>query len=179
MPSPHGQDRRVIFGDHEASPTFPCPPCPVFLLILAFPKFNAEIVAWAALIPFSGHPPASLPKPSPSGFVPVFPSSPASSPGSTTCSLSTATCRERSVFSSPPSDRLPRTLFSAFAFALRWVEAGWKFPKPFLHLPSGSPSSTIRGFLFRLSLGVFRYSQYLTLPWCRSPTLPGCMGFPF
>jgi len=152
------------------------------LLIPAFPKFNAEIVAWAALIPFFW----SIRRASPSqaallGFV---------------CGFSFFTGLLPWIYNVLTQyGHLPGAVsvfflllltaylalyFSAFAFALRWVEARVEIPETILAPPLWVSLEYIRGFLFSgFPWELLGYSQYLTLPMVQIADITGVYGVSF
>ena len=153
-----------------------------FLLILAFPKFNVEIVAWAALVPFFW----SLRGKSPAqaallGFVAGFAfftgllpwiyhvlTHYGHLPGAVSVFLLLALTAYLALY------------FSAFAFALRWTQARMEIPETLLAPPLWVSLEYLRGFLFSgFPWELLGYSQYLTLPLIQIADITGVYGVSF
>jgi apolipoprotein N-acyltransferase len=153
-----------------------------FLLILAFPKFDAEIVAWAALIPFFW----SIRRASPVqaallGFVVGF----SFFTGLLPWIYNVLTQYGHlpgavSVFFLVLLTAYLGLFFSAFAFALRWVEGRMEIPETLLAPPLWVSLEYIRGFLFSgFPWELLGYSQYLTLPIVQIADVTGVYGVSF
>ncbi len=153
-----------------------------FFLILAFPKFNVEIVAWAALVPFFW----SLRGKSPaqaallgwvagfSFFTGLLPwiynvlTQYGHLPGAVSIFLLLLLTAYLALF------------FSAFAFALRWAQAKMEIPETILAPPLWVSLEYIRGFLFSgFPWELLGYSQYLTLPLVQIADITGVYGVSF
>jgi apolipoprotein N-acyltransferase len=153
-----------------------------FLLILAFPKFDAEIVAWGALIPFFW----SIRRASPAqaallGFVAGF----SFFTGLLPWIYNVLTQYGHlpgavSVFFLLLLTAYLALYFSAFAFALRWVEGRMEIPETLLAPPLWVSLEYIRGFLFSgFPWELLGYSQYLTLPMVQVADITGVYGVSF
>ena len=153
-----------------------------FFLILAFPKFNVEVVSWAALIPFFW----SIRRASPAqaallGFVAGFSFFTGLLPwiynvltqyGHLPAAVS--------VFFLLLLTAYLALYFSAFAFALRWVEGRMEIPETLLAPPLWVSLEYIRGFLFSgFPWELLGYSQYLTLPMVQVADITGVYGVSF
>lgn len=153
-----------------------------FLMILAFPKFNVEIVAWGALIPlFWSIRQASPARAALLGFV-------------TGLSFFTGLLPwvynvltqyghlpgAVSVFFLLLLTAYLALYFSAFAFTLRWVEGRMEIPETLLAPPLWVSLEYIRGFLFSgFPWELLGYSQYLTLPMVQIADITGVYGVSF
>jgi apolipoprotein N-acyltransferase len=152
------------------------------LLILAFPKFNMEIVAWAALVPLFW----SIRKKSPAqaallGFVAGFSfftgllpwiynvlTQYGHLPGAVSVFLLLLLTAYLALF------------VSAFAFALRWVAARIEISETLLAPPLWVSLEYIRGFLLSgFPWELLGYSQYLTLPLVQIADITGVYGVSF
>ncbi|MCX5918185.1 MAG: apolipoprotein N-acyltransferase, partial [Deltaproteobacteria bacterium] len=153
-----------------------------FLLILAFPKFNVEIVAWAALVPLFW----SLRGKSPAqaallGFVAGF----AFFTGLLPWIYNVLTQYGHlpgalSVFFLLMLTGYLALYFSAFAFVLRWTQARMEIPETLLAPPLWVSLEYIRGFLFSgFPWELLGYSQYLTLPLVQIADITGVYGVSF
>ncbi len=153
-----------------------------FFLILAFPKFNVEIVAWAALVPFFW----SLRGKSPaqaallglvagfSFFTGLLPwiynvlNQYGHLPGAVSVFLLLLLTAYLALY------------FSAFAFVLRWAQARMEIPETLLAPPLWVSLEYIRGFLFSgFPWELLGYSQYLTLPLVQIADITGVYGVSF
>jgi apolipoprotein N-acyltransferase len=153
-----------------------------FFLILAFPKFNMEIVAWAALIPFFW----SLRGKSPAqaallGFVAGF----AFFTGLLPWIYHVLTLYGHlpgavSIFFLLLLNAYLALYFAAFGFALRWAKARLEIPEGLLAPPLWVSLEYIRGFLFSgFPWELLGYSQYLTLPLVQIADITGVYGVSF
>ena len=153
-----------------------------FLLILAFPNFNLEIVAWGALIPLfrslRGRSPAQAAL---LGFVAGFSfftgllpwiynvlSQYGHLPGAV------------SIFFLLLLTAYLALYFSAFAFVLRWAQGKMEIPETLLAPPLWVSLEYIRGFLLSgFPWELLGYSQYLTLPLVQMADITGVYGVSF
>jgi apolipoprotein N-acyltransferase len=153
-----------------------------FFLILAFPKFNVEIVAWAALVPFLW----SLRGKSPVqaallGFVAGF----SFFTGLLPWIYNVLTRYGHlpgvvSIFFLLLLTAYLALYFSAFAFALRWAQGRMGIPETLLAPPLWVSLEYIRGFLFSgFPWELLGYSQYLTLPLVQIADITGVYGVSF
>ena len=153
-----------------------------FLLVLAFPRFNLEALAWVALIPLLW----SIRKKSPAqaallGFVAGF----SFFTGLLPWIYNVLTQYGHlpgivSVFFLLALTAYLALYVSAFAFALRWVAARIELPETLLAPPLWVSLEYIRGFLFSgFPWELLGYSQYLTLPLVQIADITGVYGVSF
>jgi apolipoprotein N-acyltransferase len=153
-----------------------------FLLVLAFPNFNLEIIAWGALTPLFW----SLRGKSPAqaallGFVAGFSFFTGLLPWiynvlSQYGHLPAAV----SIFFLLLLTAYLALYFSAFAFALRWAQGRMEIPETLLAPPLWVSLEYIRGFLFSgFPWELLGYSQYLTLPLVQMADITGVYGVSF
>ena len=152
------------------------------LLVLAFPRFDLEVVAWGALIPlFRSLRGTSPVQASLLGFLAGF-------------SFFTGllpwiynVLNQYGHIPGPVSVVLLLLLtaylalyFSAFAFVLRWAQTRMDLPETLLAPPLWVSLEYIRGFLFSgFPWELLGYSQYLTLPLIQISDLTGVYGVSF
>ena len=153
-----------------------------FLLILAFPNFNLEIIAWGALIPLFW----SLRGKSPAqaallGFVAGF----SFFTGLLPWIYNVLTQYGHipgavSIFFLLLLTAYLALYFSAFAFALRWAQGRMEIPETLLAPPLWVSLEYVRGFLFSgFPWELLGYSQYLTLPLVQLADITGVYGVSF
>jgi apolipoprotein N-acyltransferase len=181
VPSPDGKDRGVIFRSMK-----PKEICLSLLsgvtLILAFPNFNLEILAWVGFVPLFW----VIRKKSPSQaaflgwlagfafFTGLLPwiyyvlSNYGHLPGPV------------SVFFLVLLTAYLALFFSAFAFLLRWVQTKTDLPEILLAPPLWVSLEYLRGVLFSgFPWALMGYSQFLTLPMVQIADITGVYGVSF
>ena len=153
-----------------------------FILMLAFPNFNIEILAWGGFIPLLW----AIRKKSPSraavlGWVSGFAFFIGLMPWiyyvlSTYGHLPGAV----SVFFLVVLTAYLALFFSAFAFLLRWVKGRVDLPETLLAPPLWVSLEYLRGILFSgFPWAFLGYSQFLTLPMVQISDLTGVYGVSF
>jgi apolipoprotein N-acyltransferase len=153
-----------------------------FLLILAFPQFDVEIVAWGALIPLFWSMRRATPvQAALLGFVAGF----SFFTGLLPWIYNVLTQYGHlpggvSVFFLLLLTAYLALYFSAFGFALRWVKGRVEIPETLIAPPLWVSLEYIRSFLFSgFPWELLGYSQYLTLPMVQIADITGVYGVSF